>query len=108
MKKIALFFILFCLTSVNSYAANMYVNVTNNTGYHIYHLYISDVGDNSWGEDVLDIDILANGDTVRVDISGYSNPSFDIRAVDEDGDTYTLSSINVKKYDVVFTLDDVD
>lgn len=108
MKKIALTLILFFVASVSTYAADMYVEVTNKTGYDIYHLYISDVGDNEWGEDVLDVDVLENGSKVRVDITGYRNPKFDIQAVDEDGDTYTLKNVNVKKYDVVFTLEDVD
>lgn len=96
------------MTSISAYAANMYVEVTNKTGFDIYHLYISDVGDNEWGEDILDVDVLENGNKVRVDITGYKKPNFDIQAVDEDGDTYTLENVNVKKYDVVFTLEDVD
>lgn len=108
MKKIALIGVLFFMTSISAYAASMYVNVTNKTGHDIYFLYISDVGDNEWGEDILDVDVLESGDTVRVNITGYNNPKFDIQAEDEDGDTYTLKNINVNKYDVVFTLNDLD
>lgn len=108
MKKLALICILFCVGHISAYAADMYVKVTNNTGYDIYHLYVSDVGSDEWGEDVLDIDVLETGQTVRVNISGYSNPKFDVQAEDEEGDTYTIKNINVKKYDLVFTLDDVD
>lgn len=108
MKKLVLACLLLCLTSVNAYAANMYIKVTNKTGFDIYYLYVSEVDSDEWGEDVLDVDVLENGATVQVNLKGYSNPRFDIQAEDEDGDTYTLHNINVNKYDVVFTIDDVD
>jgi len=108
MKKIALACILFFLGTLSAYAAGMYLNVTNNTGYAAYHLYVSDVGSDEWGEDVLDVDVLEDGETIRVNINGYSNPKFDVQLEDEEGDTYTLRNINVKKYDLVFTLDNAD
>lgn len=108
MKKLVLACLLLCLTTVSAYAADMYVKVTNKTGFDIYHLYVSDVGSDEWGEDVLDVDVLEDGDTVQVDIKGYSNPKFDVQAEDEDGDTYTIRNINVNKYDIVFTIDNVD
>ncbi|WP_049723916.1 hypothetical protein [Gilvimarinus polysaccharolyticus] len=85
----------------------MYVKVTNNTGNDIYHLYVSSVGSVEWEEDVLDVDVF-NGETVTVSLKGYSNPKFDVQAEDEDGDTYTIENINVKKYDLILTLDDID
>lgn len=108
MKKLALIGILFCFATLNAYAGDMYIKVTNKTGYDIYHLYVSDVGSDEWEEDVLDVDVLASGDTVTINLSGYTNPKFDVQAEDEDGDTYTVRNINVKKYDIVFTLDDQD
>ncbi len=108
MKKLALICVLFCMGTISAFAADMYLKVTNNTGYDIHHLYVSDVGSNEWGEDVLDVDILEDGDTVRVSISGYSNPKFDVQAEDEEGDTYTIRNINVKKFDLVFSLDNID
>lgn len=108
MRKLALICILFCFSSVSAYAADMYIKVTNNTGYDIYHLYISEVGDREWGEDVLDADVLLDGETVKVDLTGYNHPRFDIMAQDEEGDTYTIGNVNVKKFDLSFSLDDLD
>ncbi|BFM19115.1 hypothetical protein [Gilvimarinus japonicus] len=108
MKKLAVLWVLLCLGSLSAYADNMYVKVTNNTGSDIYHLYVSSVGSDEWEEDVLDVDVLLDGETVTVSLKGYSNPKFDVQAEDEDGDTYTIENINVKKYDLVLTLDDMD
>lgn len=108
MKKIIFICFLFCLGNISAHAANMYIKITNKTGFDIYHLYVSDVGSNEWGEDVLDVDVLENNETVQVNITGYSNPKFDVQAEDEEGDTYTIRNINVKKYDIVFTLNDID
>jgi opacity protein-like surface antigen len=108
MKKIALTLLLFCAGILSAHAEDLYIEVTNKTGYDIYHLYISNVNSDEWEEDVLDVDVLLDGDTVKVNLSGYKNPSFDIRAEDEEGDTFTVRDVNVKLYDVVITLDDQD
>ncbi len=108
MKKIVLMLLLFCASTISAYAEDLYIKVTNKTGYDIYHLYVSNVNSDEWEEDVLDVDVLEDGDTVKVNLKGYKNPSFDIRAEDEEGDTFTIRDVNVKLYDVVITLDDQD
>ena len=65
-----------------SLAFNGYVDVTNNTGYDIYYLYISNENRKSWEEDVLGRDILRNGQTVRVSVRDADSEYFDIRAED--------------------------
>ena len=40
--------------------------VVNRTGYEIYSLYVSPSDERSWEEDVLDDDVLPDGDSVRV------------------------------------------
>lgn len=107
MKNIACLLLAFCFSVVAS-AAEYSVVVSNKTGYDFYHLYVSSVSSEEWEEDVLGVDVLSSGEQVTVTITGFKSPRFDIRAVDEDGDTFTLYDINVEKYDVVFTLDDQD
>ena len=85
-----------------------YVEVTNSTGFDIYYLYVSPGKAKSWEEDVLDEDILVNGQTVRVTVNGAKSGIFDIRAKDEDGDTYTLWDVDISERDVTFTLSDLD
>lgn len=107
-KALALFAVLFLFSGPATADFDGYVEVTNNTGYDIYYLYVSHAKSKSWEEDVLNDDILPDGHTVRVNLSGAKSSIFDIRAKDEDGDTYTVWEIDVARDDVVFTLDDMD
>lgn len=85
-----------------------YVEVTNSTGFDIYYLYVSHEDAEEWEEDVLGDDILEDGESVRVNIEGYSSSIFDIRAEDQDGDTYTFWNIDVATQDVEIQLTDLD
>ena len=94
--------------STPTVAFDGYVEVTNDTGFAIYFLYVSPGKAKTWEEDVLDEDILQDGQTVRVTVNGAKSGIFDIRAEDEDGDTYTLWNVDIAAEDVTFTLDDLD
>tara|TARA_R110002012_G_scaffold9138_3_gene41905 strand:+ start:8474 stop:8887 length:414 start_codon:yes stop_codon:yes gene_type:complete len=96
-----------CASSL-AMASDYYVDITNRTGYTIYYMYVSPGKSKSWEEDVLGSDVLMNGDTQRVTLTGYTNPYFDIRLVDEDNDSYTFWNIDVSKQDIVVTLDHLD
>ncbi|MCH4811021.1 hypothetical protein [Vreelandella neptunia] len=89
-------------------AADYYVDITNRTGYTIYYMYVSPGSSKSWEEDLLGSDVLMNGDTQRVTLTGYTNPYFDIRLVDEDNDSYTFWNVNVAAEDIIVTLDHLD
>ena len=96
------------LHSVSALAFNGYVEVTNNTGYTIYYLYVSNTSSGEWEEDVLGSDVLSDGETVRVNVKQAESEYFDIRAVDEDDDSYTLWNVDIASRDVAFTLADLD
>lgn len=96
------------ITSSMAVAADYYVDITNRTGYTIYYMYVSPGSSKSWEEDVLGSDILVSGDTQRVTLTGYTNPDFDIRLVDEDNDSYTFWNIDVSTQDIIVTLDHLD
>ena len=89
-------------------AADYYVDIANRTGYTIYYMYVSPADSKSWEEDVLGSDVLQDGDTQRVALTGYKSPLFDIRLVDEDEDSYTFWNIDVSTQDIVVTLDNLD
>ena len=89
-------------------AADYYVDIANRTGYTIYYMYVSPADSKSWEEDVLGSDVLQDGDTQRVKLTGYKSPLFDIRLVDEDEDSYTFWNIDVSTQDIVVTLDNLD
>lgn len=92
-------------TSANT---SYYVDVTNETGFTIFYLYVSPVSSDSWGDDVLGTEVITTGGTHRVDLSGHASPMFDIRLTDEDGDTYTFRNVDVSKRDITATLADID
>jgi hypothetical protein len=89
-------------------AADYYVDITNETGYTIMYMYVSPDHSDSWEEDVLGEDVLRTGKTQRVNLNGYKSPIFDIKLVDEDGDSYTFWNIDVSKRDITVTLADLD
>ncbi|UXZ53301.1 hypothetical protein LOS15_10660 [Halomonas sp. 7T] len=106
--KVLLAALLMLCSSSLVMAADYYVDVTNRTGYTLYYMYVSPADSQSWEEDVLGNDVLVDGETQRVTITGYNSPIFDIRVVDEDSDSYTFWKVDVSTQDVVVTLDDLD
>lgn len=89
-------------------AADYYVDITNDTGYTIMFMYVSPADAQSWEEDVLGSDILPHGQARRVTLRNYNSPIFDIRLIDEDGDSYTFWNVDVSRNDLVVTLDALD
>jgi hypothetical protein len=58
------------------------VDVTNDSHLYIYYIYVSPASDESWGPDILELDVLAPGETTSVSIQ---SGSWDIKCVAEDG-----------------------
>jgi hypothetical protein len=95
-----------------------YFEITNDTGYDIYFVYISYSSEDDWGSDWMGDDIMADGETVVFDMSDYSwdTDLFDIQLEDEDGDTYTFVGMDAEDYgdsdlnenSFVVTLSDLD
>ena len=100
--------LMMALMPFSAQAADYYVDIANNTGYTIYHIYVSPGTAKSWEEDVLGSEIMTNGTTRRISLSGYMSSIFDIRLVDEDGDSYTLWDVDVSTQDITATLEDID
>jgi hypothetical protein len=107
LRSTAFACVLFAWNSIAT-AADYYVEITNRTGYTIMYMYVSPAKSDSWEEDVLGDDVLPNGETRRVNLTGYRNPIFDIKLVDTDGDSYTFWNVDVSERDIVVTLDDLD
>jgi hypothetical protein len=108
IRKVLALFTALIVCSPTALAFDGYVEVTNKTGFDIYYLYVSPGKAKTWEEDVLGKDVLKNGQTVRVTVNGAKSEYFDIRAEDEDGDTYTLWNVDISARDVTFTLGDLD
>lgn len=89
-------------------AQQMYVDVTNRTGFPIWHLYVSPSNASDWEEDLLGAsEVINDGQTKRITLTGYKSPKFDIKAVDSDGDSYIRMGVNVRQEDVTFRLSDI-
>jgi hypothetical protein len=100
--------LVFALLSFKALAADYYVEITNNTGYTIFYVYVSPDNSDDWEEDVLGKEVLMDGDSRRINLSGYKSPVFDIRLVDEDGDSYTYWDVDVSERDITATIGDLD
>ena len=107
-RKLLPLFAVLALFSAPTAAFDGYVDITNNTGYDIYYLYVSHAKRDTWGQDWLGNDILPDGDTIRVTVQKERSSVFDIRAEDEDGDTYTVWDLDIAVHDLVLTLDHLD
>ena len=110
-------FALLILTALACVSFGQYFEITNDTGYDVYFVYISYTADDDWGGDWLGEDIMYDGDTYEFDISDldWETQLFDIQLEDEDGDTYTFLAVDGEDYgtgddDNVFTvtLSDID
>ncbi len=77
-----------------------YFEITNDTGYDIYFVYISYSSEDDWGGDWLGDDVLLDGETVYFDLDDYAweTELFDIMLEDEDGDTYTFMGMDAEDY----------
>jgi outer membrane lipoprotein-sorting protein len=100
--------LLLALLPAAALAEDYYVEISNETGYTIYYVYVSPDDSDSWEEDVLGKEVLMDGNSRRINLYGYKSPIFDIKLVDEDGDSYTFYNVDVSKRDITATLDDLD
>jgi uncharacterized protein (DUF2141 family) len=83
------------------------VTVVNGLGsWTINYIYI-DKSDEPWGEDRLGASVLAPGETASIEIT---TGTWDMKAEDEDGDTYTVwgQEIGPEGYTWTVTLDQMD
>lgn len=84
------------------------VEINNDTDYEIWYLFFSPGDSSMWGVDQLDKEtILYPGDSVSLllPVSGKEDVRYDVRAVDEDEDTYTFYvEIDAKQSEHVYSI----
>ena len=110
LSRSGLCFVMLMLLVLASVQAqqNYYVDIANQTGFTIMYVYVSPGDARTWEEDVLGRQVLRSGHSKRINLYSYRSPIFDIRLVDEDGDTYTFWNVDVSRRDLVVTLADLD
>jgi hypothetical protein len=79
---------------------NKKVKIINETEHNIVQFYASRIGTNDWEEDILDVDILAPGQSVTINFGGSDFCVYDFKAVFDDGDTLVRNRVNVCELDV--------
>jgi hypothetical protein len=87
------------------------VRIVNKTGYTVYFVYVSPTSSSRWGDDVLENDILRNGQSVTVRLPSPLNNTnrYDIQLEDLDGDTYTKKNVLITPNKTIeFTISDLD
>ena len=116
MKKfvVGILFFVVLLTVVTAVSAQSgpQITIVNNTGYTVWHVYISSNASGSWGSDRLGRDqVLRNGQSLRVNLPHPIDVvnRYDIRLVDSDGDSYTKMNVRVSANSrIEFYLSDID
>lgn len=77
-------------------AANRKVDIVNKTGQTLTHFYASTTNENSWEEDMLDKDVIADGESFEADIDdGTGKCLFDLKGVFESGAELIKKRVNV-------------
>ena len=82
--------------------------VTNKTGFVLSALYIGEINSEQWGDDLLGGNPLLDGESIIIPIVSLKSPIVNIRARDEEGDTYTVYGVDAEKDDVAIVLTDID
>ncbi len=71
-------------------------DLVNATGYTIYEVYVAPSSSNEWEEDVMGLDILEHGETVRIRFAPRQKAcNYDIKVVWDDGDEAFWKGFNL-------------
>lgn len=72
--------------------------LVNATGLAIDKLHVSPANDNTWGEDILGLDVLENGASCHITFSSEQDDcKWDLKIVDADGDAIIWTGLNLCK-----------
>lgn len=69
--------------------------LVNKTDVEIHELYISSADTDDWEEDVLGVDTLPPGESVRISFKGHKECKWDLMIKDEDGTSIEWSGLDL-------------
>jgi hypothetical protein len=78
---------------VLAWAGGAIVKMTNASRWEIHHVFLSASDEQSWGDDQLEDEILAPGDSLT--LTGISCDLYDVKIVDEDGDECVIEEVDL-------------
>lgn len=74
----------------------------NSTGVEIFALYVTPNNANEWGEDILGVDTLFDGEDILINFPRKTKQTYwDLRVEDEDGAYLEWHKLNLKKISTV-------
>jgi len=94
-----------CMTNVlaeSNAPKDKYVVIKNYSDRDIFYLYVSPESSDEWEEDVLGDEVLLAGEEVTIDLYGYEECLFDIKAVYDNEEEEISWDVNVCTEDVEF------
>ena len=86
VRKVSVFLLLAAVLVFAGIAEAGVIMIHNATGFTLMEIYISDSGTEDWEEDVLGMDVLEDGEALRLTVSELYN-QFDMAAVDGEGNS---------------------
>jgi hypothetical protein len=89
--------LLIAFLSIPALADSQDFTLNNETGFAINELYISPTGCDDWAENVLDVDLLEDGESIEITFDRTPETFWDIKVVDENGEDIVWEKINLKE-----------
>ena len=76
--------------------------LVNDTGFSIYSLYLSPASDDEWGDDILGVDVLENGQRAEIKFSRKETKcKWDIQVIGAEDSAYYWDNIDLCKYSTI-------
>jgi len=107
-KMIIAVFLLFLSGITWAADTDAFFVVTNDTGFVLSSLHFSPVNSEDWSDDLLNGNPLLAGESIRIPLVELKDSIINIRAKDDEGDTYTVYSIDADSEDITISLTDID
>lgn len=104
--RIALLFATLLVLGNAAAAGKDEVTVRNKSAWEIQELYLSTVDENAWGADLLGLNTLESGKSVK--LAGIPCGSYDVRVVNADGDECVVAGAVLCADHDAWTLTDAD
>ena len=105
LKKILISAIILIIFASAAYAEQTEsVIIVNETGYSLNYIYFSPSDFDDWGDDILEGNSLADGDSIEVNLDREYDGSkyiYDLQAVDEDDDYYSIYEADISENNTI-------
>ena len=113
MKKVVFVLLVLLLIPMHSFSQDSKtIVIKNETGYEINDIYFSPSAFDDWADDFLMDETLQDGESIEITLDrdfDLNEMIYDLQAVDEDDDYYTMYEIDIESEPVVsITMDAYD